>query len=270
MPSKRSSSIIGIWAIFAVLVIVDFALFGSLLLDNIFTGLGGLLNVAIIAFLPIIAASLLLDRRATTPVPETTRRQTPQGARSASGEPLQSTRPKPRIKRSKRAEQLETIVVEPGAAGNSSAPNSVTPHVASSNSATNSSQTTTAASQFLRSRRPDTHEDEVTEKVVKEQLDALELEMAKLEEQLEQNGIPSTQPNEKNANNSEPVQAPVNSEVVQPNSQTNISSEEISSELQAVDELLSRLEQRKRAGGVDEETYQRLREKYLKRRAELG
>ena len=48
-----------------------------------------------------------------------------------------------------------------------------------------------------------------------------------------------------------------------------MSSDEVSSERQAIDELLNRLEQRMRAGGVDEATYKRLREKYLKRRAEF-
>jgi hypothetical protein len=105
---------------------------------------------------------------------------------------------------------------------------------------------------------------------VKEQLDAIELEMAKLEEQLEQNGVAAPTENSSSEPNSVTEESvSTNSSI--PTNPTNsaLSSEEASSELQAIDELLSRLEQRKRAGGVEEETYQRLREKYLKRRSEL-
>jgi hypothetical protein len=103
---------------------------------------------------------------------------------------------------------------------------------------------------------------------VKDQLDAIELEMAKLEEQLEQNGVSSSQTNSNSVSNTEST--PNVSPVPSNSSPNTLSSEETTSELHAIDELLARLEQRKRAGGVDEDTYQRLRDKYLKRRSELA
>jgi hypothetical protein len=219
----------------------------------------------IFALIPFIAASLLLDRRAS-PLPSNgPSRQPPQGARSASGEPLRSARPKPRIKRDKRAAQLETIVVEPGVSGNNS--------VTSDSSLLSSSDTQQASTsaRFLRARRSHSEEAEEMDQQVKEQLDAIELEMAKLEEQLEQNGVTPPPSNSSSASDSvdgEPVQT--NSAALSNPVSSTISSEEATSELQAIDELLTRLDQRKRAGGVEEETYQRLREKYLKRRSELA
>jgi hypothetical protein len=95
--------------------------------------------------------------------------------------------------------------------------------------------------------------------------------MAKLEEQLEQNGIAVSASNSNPTLNSEStVQTTSTVDSPTTTSDDSISSEEATSELQAIDELLSRLEQRKRAGGVEEETYQRLREKYLKRRSEIA
>ena len=264
MPSKRTSGIIGLWVIIAAALIVDSFLFGGVLLDGLVPGLGGIVNVLIFALIPFIAASLLLDRRAT-PVTNGPSRQPPQGARSASGQPMRSTRPKPRIKRDKRAAQLETIVVEPGATRNPS-------NQVNSTSAASSSPepTSTSSSRFLRSRRTQTEEPVEVDQQVKEQLDAIELEMAKLEEQLEQNGITPPASNSNSEPDSEPHDAALDSAQSPPNSSNNtISSEEATSELQAIDELLNRLEQRKRAGGVEEETYQRLRDKYLKRRSEL-
>ncbi|MFX1577771.1 MAG: hypothetical protein ACFFCF_11455 [Promethearchaeota archaeon] len=263
MPSKRSSAIIGIWVVVAIFLIVDAFLFSGLLLDSLVPGLSGITNVMIFALIPFIAASLLLDRRAS-PLPSNgPSRQPPQGTRSASGEPLGATRPKPRIRRDKRAAQLETIVVEPGVSGNSSV---------TSNSSLLSSPDTQQAStsaKFLRARRPRSEEAEEMDQQVKEQLDAIELEMAKLEEQLEQNGVtPSPSNSESDSVNDEPVQT-ISAAPSNPGNGA-ISSEEATSELQAIDELLTRLDQRKRAGGVEEETYQRLREKYLKRRSELA
>ena len=262
MPSKRTAAIIGIWVMVAVVLIIDAFLFSALLLDSLLPGLSGIVNVLIFALIPFIVASLLLDRRAT-PSPVTgPSRQPPNGARTASGEPLRAARPKPRIKRDKRAEQLETIVVEPGATGNSS------PQTNTANSSTQESAA--SSSRFVRARRTRSEEDAEMDQQVKDQLDAIELEMAKLEEQLEQNGVTPPVENSSTLSNS------VNDESVPPNSSiptnsgnSTMSSEEASSELQAIDELLARLEQRKRAGGVEEETYQRLREKYLKRRSEL-
>jgi len=260
MPSKRSSAIIGIWVILSILMIGDFALFQGLFLDSIYPGANGLLNVLIIAFLPIIGASLLLDRRAgAAPTPET-RWRLPNGARSGSGEPLTQTRPQPRIRRDKRAAQLETIVVEPNASQNSS-----TSQITARQEVTPASEPSSA--RFLRSRHTRKEPKAEVDPDVQHQLEAIEEEMAKLEEQLKENGITSSAPGSE-----ETISDEMNSTVSEPEIMKNspISGEEASSERQAIEEILSRLEQRKRAGGVDDETYQRLREKYLKRYADLG
>jgi hypothetical protein len=263
MPSKRTSAIIGIWVIVAVVLIVDAFLFSGLLLDSLFPGLAGIANVLIFALIPFIAASLLLDRRASPSPTAGPSRQPPQGARSASGEPMTSERPKPRIKRDKRAAQLETIVVEPGAGGHNS--------IQTNSSETPVSQPTSSSSaRFLRSRRGQSEEDDEMHQQVKEQLDAIELEMAKLEEQLAQNGVSSSSTNSNlisNADSSEPVSNTSTSAI--DSSNATVPSDETTSERQAIDELLARLEHRMHAGGVDEETYTRLRDKYLKRRSEL-
>lgn len=266
MPSKRSSTIIGIWVIVAILIIGDFFLFQGLLLDSVFSGLGGLLNIMIIALIPIIFASILLDRRAQPSPSDTSSRTPPPGTRSASGEPITRTRPQPRIKRSKRAAQLETIVVEPGEVSNSALQSNT-----SISNTSNAQESPSSTARFLRSRRTRSAEAEEMDKQVQEQLDALELEMAKLEEQLEQNGITNSSPKQNSPPSPETASPPSNAEEsnTKPNN-SSLSSEDASSELQAIDELLNRLEQRKGSGGVDEETYRRLREKYLKRRSELS
>ncbi|MFX1318700.1 MAG: hypothetical protein ACFE9D_02765 [Promethearchaeota archaeon] len=264
MPSKRTSAIIGIWVIVAVLVIVDALLFSGLLLDSLFPGLNGITNVLIFALIPFAIASALLDRRTVPELTNGPSRRLPQGARSVSGQPMESAHPKPRIKRDKRAEQLETIIVEPGANATilSNASNSASPPPI---------QSETSSSRYLRSRRTSPEETAEMDKQVKEQLDAIELEMAKLEEQLEQNGIAAPASNINSAFNSENAVQTTNTVTSPTNTRDDsVSSEEATSELQAIDELLARLEQRKRAGGVEEETYQRLREKYLKRRSELA
>ncbi len=262
MVSKRTSAIIGLWVIVAVVLMIDAAFFSGLLLDGLYPGLNGIVNVLIFALIPFIFASALLDRRGTPAPTPSSSRQPPRGARSASGEPMGRTRPKPRIKRDKRAEQLETIVVQPGATGNSSVQSN-----SSATSTPNSQQLSSTSSRFLRSRRMQSEEDGEMDQQVKDQLDAIELEMAKLEEQLEQNGVSSSKANSNSVAHPEPTP---NSSPEPSNSSSTLSSEEATSELQAIDELLARLEQRKRAGGVDEDTYQRLRDKYLKRRSELG
>jgi hypothetical protein len=244
-------------------MIVDY-LFGSVLLDSFLPGLSSILNIVIIAWIPIIIASVLLDRRSQPTEAEAPRRPLPRGARSASGEPMTRSRPQPRIRRDKRAAELETIVVEPGASGSSPLPTS-------SASPSNSGTQQDSPSRFLRARRTRSEETEETDEQVEEQLAAIEEEMAKLEEQLAQNGLSTTTSNsnspqttETNQDRSESVATPEIS------NRSEFSSEEMSSERQAIDELLNRLDQRMRAGGVDEATYQRLREKYLKRRAELS
>ncbi len=262
MPSKRSSAIIGIFVLFAVLVIVDaFVIQG--LLESMLQGLSSLLNIVILAWIPVIAASLLLDRRSQPTGTEEPRRPLPRGTRSASGERITRKRAQPRIRRDKRAAELETIVVEPGASSNS-------PAVANSATSSSIQQDAPSSSRFLRARRTRAEETVETDEHVKEQLDAIEEEMAKLEEQLEQNGL-STSPNSNSTPPPEMDQLSTNSETPQIRTNNNeMSTDEVSSERQAIDELLNRLEQRRRAGGVDDATYKRLREKYLKRRAEFS
>ncbi|MDO8055476.1 MAG: hypothetical protein Q6361_01315, partial [Candidatus Hermodarchaeota archaeon] len=220
------------------------------------------LNVLIIAFLPIIGASLLLDRRSGPPPPSEPRRQLPNGARSGSGEPLTRPRPQPRIRRDKRAAQLETIVVEPSASQNSGAT-----QIAANPELSGLPESEPSSARFLRSRRTRSESTEEVDSDVQQQLEAIEQEMAELEEQLKENGI--TEPT---AHSEETPPPEMNSTVPDPEIMKNspISGEEATSERQAIEEILSRLEQRKRAGGVDDETYQRLREKYLKRYADLG
>ncbi|MHA2315306.1 MAG: hypothetical protein ACXACF_08530, partial [Candidatus Hermodarchaeia archaeon] len=142
------------------------------------------------------------------------------------------------------------------------------------NSANSSSssiqQDSPSSSRFLRARRTQKEETAETDEQVEEQLAAIEEEMAKLEEQLEQNGLP-TSSDSNSTPPTEMVQSNTNSDTPQITSNNDeMSSDEVSSERQAIDELLNRLEQRMRAGGVDEDTYRRLREKYLKRRAEFS
>ena len=149
MTSKRSWVLIGIFVVFAVLMIVDLALFQGLWLDSLYPGANSLLNVLIIALIPVLLASYLLDRRSGPQLPPPEPRRTlPNGTRSGSGEPLTRPRPQPRIRRDKRAAQLETIVVEPTAARNSAAP-----RAAPSQHASSSSESEPSSARFLRSRR---------------------------------------------------------------------------------------------------------------------
>ncbi len=266
MPSKRTSAIIGLWVIVAALVIADAFLFSGFLLDRLFPGLGGIANVLIFALIPFIFASLLLDRRTTPELINGPSRRPPQGARSASGQPMETARPKPRIRRDKRAAQLETIVVEPSAVASTA-----TMANSSNSEPSHSLQSAASSSQYLRARRTSPDEAVEMDQQVQEQLDAIELEMAKLEEQLEKNGITVSASNADPTSDSETSLQATSVETSHANTRDgSISTEEATSELQAIDELLARLEQRKRAGGVEEETYQRLREKYIKRRSELA
>lgn len=108
---------------------------------------------------------------------------------------------------------------------------------------------------------------EETDSKVKEQLDALEQQMAKLEGELEETGAGGPA----NLSQSEPstIEELVGSSGVSHRPRRELGEEEATSELQAVDELLARLEEKRAAGGVDDSTYGRLRSKYLKRKNEL-
>jgi hypothetical protein len=102
---------------------------------------------------------------------------------------------------------------------------------------------------------------------VKEQLDAIEQQMAKLEGELEETGVSGSTslPQPEPSTDEELVRAPG----ISHRPRRELGEEEVTSELQAVGELLARLEEKRAAGGVDDSTYQRLRSKYLKRKNEL-
>jgi peptidoglycan/xylan/chitin deacetylase (PgdA/CDA1 family) len=101
---------------------------------------------------------------------------------------------------------------------------------------------------------------------VKEQLDAIEQQMARLEGELEETGA-GTSTNQTKHESSADEELGAHGLSHRPRRE--LGEEEATSELQAVDELLVRLEEKRTAGGVDDSTYERLRSKYLKRKNEL-
>jgi len=123
-----------------------------------------------------------------------------------------------------------------------------------------------ASRQFGSSSRPLAGGEEADSKV-KEQLDALEQQMAKLEGELEETGVGgSANLSQSESSTDEEL---VKSSGVPHRPRRELGEEEVTSELQAVEELLARLEEKRAAGGVDDSTYERLRSKYLKRKNEL-
>jgi hypothetical protein len=102
---------------------------------------------------------------------------------------------------------------------------------------------------------------------MKEQLDAIEQQMARLEGELEETGLGASTnlPQPEPSNEEELVRNPG----ISHRPRRELGEEEVASELQAVDELLARLEEKRAAGGLDDSTYERLQSKYLKRRNEL-
>ena len=266
MPSTRTTAILGLWAIIAIVLIADVFVFSSTFLNSIFSGLGDLVNILIIAFIPFIFASWLLDKRVAQPATEETPQTMPRGARSASGNNMENSRPQPRVRRDKRVAKLETIVMTPQQSRGGSQGSAVSPFSAN----ISEPGTTTSSSRFLRGRRSASSDEAKADLDVEEQLEAIEQEMAKLEGELQENGVSSSDVQEQSVNSEEstaPGQTTDNQtsrQVVKP------TGEEASSELQAIDELLSRLEQKHNSGGIDEDTYLRLRSKYLKRRGEIA
>jgi len=123
-----------------------------------------------------------------------------------------------------------------------------------------------ASRQFGSSNKPLPGVEE-TDTKVKEQLDALEQQMAKLEGELQETGVGgSTDLSQSESSTDEEL---VESSAVSHRPRRELGEEEVASELQAVDELLARLEEKRAAGGVDDSTYGRLHSKYLKRKNEL-
>jgi hypothetical protein len=91
--------------------------------------------------------------------------------------------------------------------------------------------------------------------------------MAKLEGELQETGVGgSTDLSQSESSTDEEL---VESSAVSHRPRRELGEEEVASELQAVDELLARLEEKRAAGGVDDSTYGRLHSKYLKRKNEL-
>lgn len=232
------------------MVLVD-AFFIPFLLDSIVSGLSGLFSIVIIALFPVIAASLFLDWRAAH-TPSSPQSRLPPGIQSASGEPVRQTRPAPTVRRDKRAARLETIVVAPqtssgATAGGRSASSSVASH------------------QFAASDKSLPAGEEADSKV-KAQLDAIEQQMARLEGELQETGVGASANQSQSESHTDEELAGTG---LSRRPRRELGEEEVTSELQAVDELLARLEEKRAGGGVDDSTYERLRSKYIKRKSEL-
>jgi hypothetical protein len=260
MPSTRTSLLIGLWVLLALLLIADYLLFSQTMLESFFTGLNALVNVLVIAFLPIWLASAILDRRAAPTSPEEQPREIPQGIRSAAGERITTTRPQPKVRRGRRAAKLETIVVEPG-------PSSQTPlsRVGRTKPARSTGEVETQSA-----------EDRERDLKMKEKLEAIEQEMAKLEGELEETGTvvqqePKTaEITEKEKEEETPQEEMPKEEAAVSPEPRELTEEEAASELLATAELIARLEEKRRAGLVDDSTYERLMAKYLKRKNDLA
>ncbi len=278
MPSKRSSIIVGLFMICSLALIADVFFFGGGFLDSIMPGLDSLLNILIIPLLPISLVSLILDRRQAGDSTQPPRRQDEErfsrGIRSASGQPVPRQRMQTRIRRGRRAKRLETIVVEdserPAAPTRPAQPQPTREQPRPQPVSIPAAQAT--------AEKPAID--------VEEQLAAIEQEMAKLEEEM---GEPGTEfPTSPTP--TEPIGEPgtefptsplptdpteggltdTSSDMESLFPSLDLPEEEKSSEIKALDELLARLEQRRRTGSISESTYERLRTRYLKRKAEIS
>lgn len=253
MPSTRTSVLIGLWVLIALVLIVDST--GFITLESYYSGLNTLVNVMVIALFPIWAASAILDRRAAQPPAEEPPREIPNGVRSASGERITRTRPQPKVRRGRRAAKLETIIVEPG-------PSSHTPPI-------RTGRTRPAAS--TEEIEPQSAEARDRDLKMKEHLEAIEQEMAKLEGELKE--IDTAVRPEPEATDITPDEKERESPKEEPDvspEPRELSAEDAATELLATAELIARLEEKRRAGLVDDSTYERLRTKYLKRKNELA
>lgn len=254
MPSTRTSILIGLWVLIALLLIADYLLFSQTLLESFYTGLNALVNVLVLALFPIWLASALLDRRSAQPPTEEAPREIPQGIRSASGQQVTPTRPQPIVRRGRQAAKLETIVVEPG-------PSSQTPL---------SRVRRTAQTGTAKETEPKETETRERDLKMKEQLEAIEQEMAKLEGELEETGTTAQPELDISEFTQEDEQEPPKEQAITSPEPRELTAEEAASELLATAELIARLEEKRRAGLVDDDTYERLRTKYLKRKDELA
>jgi hypothetical protein len=234
------------------------------LLPNLYLSL--FVQVLVIVLIPIVIASTLLDRRVTEPTTAPLEsRPTPEGVRSATGQTIRKTRQQPRLRRVKQAAKLETIVVKPSVVQNASAQGE-TKGLTTSTDGTQSS-----SSQFIRARGKRSKDEQARDLQVEEQLAAIEQEMAKLEGELEETGIPISSPASSiESNEEESTTSTVGRGSSPENSAPLPTGEDATSELQAVEEILTRLEQKRQNGEVDDPTYEKLREKYLKRKDDLA
>ena len=257
--------LIGLWVVFASLVVADTFIYHYLLLAST-PWLSGFVNIMIFVLIPIVAASWLLDWRTTQRQeipPPPAPRPLPSGVRSVSGEQLSPPRPRLRLRRDKRAERLETIVVKP-------------------ENAPSTPVRTTMARETLSSTPPGP-ETVLEELVVEQQLEEIERGIAKLEEEIKETVPPSSmagEPIRREAQVStqiEKKQPLASSSVPSSEEEASISpsvlSEEellrIRSDLQAVQQLLEQLESKRKMGDVSPAVYNRLRAKYLKQKEEL-
>ncbi len=261
----------------SIALVADVFFLGGGFLDSLMPGLSSLLNILIIPLFPIFIVSLILDRRETgesSPPPrvrEPERRTS--GIRSISGQPVPQQRTQTRVRHGRRARKLETIVIE----GDERPAAQPRPAQTQPTRERSRSQPVSPAPQVT-AEKPALD--------VEQQLAAIEQEMAKLEEEMGEPGteFPSsprpTEPVEEPG--TEFPSSPLPTEAVDteqaettPDMESLFPSldsppEEKSSEIKALDELLARLEQRRRTGSISETTYERLRTRYLKRKAEIS
>lgn len=260
MPSKRTSILVGLFMICALTLIADEFVFGRTLLDSFMTGLFSLVSIIIIPLLPIMVVSIILDRRdAGDTSPPTRTRDTEGrtgGIRSISGQPVPQ-RTQTRIRRGRRAKRLETIVVEgeekPAAQARPVQTQPVREHP--------KPQPVSSPAAQAAPEKPAID--------VEQQLTAIEQEMSKLEEEMGEPGaeFPSAPLPTESAGTD---QTETTSDIDSLFPSLDLPQEDKSSEIKALDELLARLEQRRRTGSISESTYERLRTRYLKRKAEIS
>jgi len=265
MPSARTSLLIGVWVIFASLIIADSFIYHSTLLNSILPWLSDFVNVMIFVLIPIVAASWLLDWRATRRPPISQPSQLPNGVRSASGQQLSPPRPRLRLRRDKRAEKLETIVVRPE-------------NIRPAPARTAEAQKPPSSPSLPSSSGPETTLEEL---VVEQQLEEIERGIAKLEEELQEtaavtpaspedtrSGAASISPDQQKS----PPPTTQSAEEEPSSPPPALDEEEVlklRSDLQAVQQLLEQLEEKRKTGEVSPAVYNRLRAKYLKQKAEI-
>ena len=278
MPSRRSSILAGLFMICSLMLVADYLVLGGEFLNSIMPGLNSLFNILILPMLVVFVVSLILDRREASQATPPPRTRQPErrtgGIRSMSGQPVPQ-RTQTRVRRGRRAKRLETIVVE----GEEKTPVRPTPTQAQPTREPPRTQPVSSS--------PKTQT--TTEKPsldVEQQLTAIEQEMTRLENEMGEPGtefpsstpptVASEEPRTEFPSLTPPTDV-IDTELTEPTSDMeslfpslDLPQEDKSSEIKALDELLARLEQRRRAGSISESTYERLKTRYLKRKAEIS